>query len=601
MTRRESQDESTFEALLGELARAPARAVAGAPERGLPAGHRVGRYRIGELLGQGGMGAVYRARDEVLGRDVALKVLRVDAAAAGVDRFRREVMALAAVRHPHVVAVHDAGVDAGLPFVVLELVRGQSLRQRLATGPLAVPDAARLAHELIAGLDAAHAVGIVHRDLKPDNILIDEAGAARLVDFGLALLRDPAATAELGATEDGTLLGTAHYMAPEQVRGERVDHRADYFALGAVLYEAVAGRRAFDGRSRADVISAVLRDQPATLPALLTEPAARRLLGVVLRCLDKDAARRFATAAELRDALDGGAAAVPAPAATAVPETRYATSSGVHIAYQVVSPPGPPTLLAAPPFVSNLEVMWESPPEAAWLRALAAFTHFIHYDRRGVGMSDPIAPESALDERVDDLRAVLDAEGVTSTFLLGVSEGGPIAVAFAAAYPERVRGLALMGSFARLTTGDGYPHGLPRAAYDPIIERWVASWGTPQSLSLPLFVASRARDPAFVKWANRYERQCASPGTVRRLLKLQLEMDVRHLLGRVRCPTLVIHRRGDPTIAVDHGRYLAAHIPGARYLEFDGVDHVPWHGDVDGPLAALRDFVLTAAPAPPAR
>jgi len=472
--------------------------------------------------------------------------------------------------------VHDAGIDGDVPFVVLDLVEGQTLRARLAAGRIAPPAVLRLARELAAGLGAAHAVGVVHRDLKPENVLFDAAGTAKIVDFGLARLTERDNDPELGLTESGALLGTAHYMAPEQVRGERVDHRADLFALGAVIYEALTGRRAFEARSRAEVITAVLRDAPPADPALLADPLARRLLGVALRCLDKDPARRFQTAADVEAALADDA---PVPAVETVPQTRYASSSGAHIAYQVVSPAGPPTLVAAAPFISNMEVIWEQPDASAWLRAHAAFSHFIHYDRRGVGMSDPIAPECTIDDRVEDLRAVLDAERVDRTFLFGLSEGGPTCIAFAAKYPERTRGLVLFGSFCRLTRGDGYPHGEPRAGYQPLIDKWVERWGTPKTLSLPMFVHGRAQDPAFIAWGTRFERQCASPGTVRRLLEMQFAIDVREHLPRVRCPVLVIHRAQDPAIRIEHGRYLAEHIAGARFLELPGVDHVPWVGD----------------------
>jgi len=577
--------EGSFDALLGALARAPEKPVASIGV--LAPGDRVGRYEIQALLGQGAMGVVYRAHDDVLGRDVALKVLLGDAAASPVDRFRREVVALAAVSHENVVAVHDAGVDNGLRYVVLDLVDGKTLRERLRAGALDLDDALRLARDLVNGLAAAHAAGVVHRDLKPENVLVDQRGLAKLVDFGLARVIE--SEGDLTRTEAGAMLGTVHYMAPEQVRCASVDHRADYFALGAVLYEVVTGRRAFDAPSRAEVMTAVLRDQPVTPPSLLRDERARRLLAVAFRCLEKKPEQRFQSAAELLAALDSDVSFGSAPGE--LPGTRYATSSGVHIAYQVVSPPGPPTLLAAPPFISNIEVIWESPSDTAWIRSLASCSHFIHYDRRGVGMSDPISPECTMAERVEDLRAVLDAERVERTFLLGVSEGGPAAIGFAATYPERARGLILIGSFARLVSGDGYPHGLERAQYAGLIEKWVATWGTPKSLSLPLFAASRRNDADYIRWGNRYERQCASPGTVRRLLELQFAIDVREQLSKVRCPVLVIHRRDDPAILVDHGRYVASHIPGARYVELSGNDHAPSQGDAAELLALVQELI----------
>ncbi len=600
--------EGSFEALLGALAQAPEQPIERALSAALEPGSSVGRYRIVERLGKGAMGAVYRARDPVLGRDVAIKVLFTAALDSPVDRFRREVVALASVSHENVVGVHDAGVDGATPYVVLELVEGRTLRERLGAGALDAGEALRLARDVARGLGAAHAVGVIHRDLKPENVVLALDGTARLVDFGLARLASRADAAEHGLTESGTLLGTAHYMSPEQVRGETADHRSDYFALGAVLYEALTGHRAFEASSRADVITAVLRDQPATPGALLSDPLCRRLLGVALRCLEKAPERRFQSADEILHALEDDSPEVALPgeprhrdggggagALAAVPETRYATASGVHIAYQVVSPAGPPTLLAAAPFISNVEVMWESAADRSWLEALSSFSHFIHYDRRGVGMSDPIAPECTLDERVDDLRSVLDAERVDRAFLLGVSEGAPTSIAFAARYPDRTLGLVLVGSFARLVTGDGYEHGIPREKYSRFIDEWVETWGTPRSLSLPLFVRSRAGDPAFVRWGNRYERQCASPGTVRRLLEMQFSIDARRFLAGVRCPALVLHRRHDPAILVEHGRYVARHIPGARYVELDGIDHAPWHGDSRALIDLIREFVESAS------
>ena len=293
-----------LEALLRALARGPETPNEPIRDPDLTPGSRVGRYEVVHLIGRGGMGAVYRARDDLLGRDVALKVILMGATDSRVDRFRREIVALASVRHENVVSVHDAGVDGTLPYVVLDLVEGQTLRQRLTIGALGVVETEKLARDLARGLGAAHSVGIVHRDLKPENVLLDRQGTARLVDFGLARLVERDDATELGRTESGVFLGTAGYMAPEQVRGENVDQRADFFALGAVLFEALTGRYAFDGPSRADVLTAVLRDQPASPPALLSDRHARRLLDLTFRCLEKSPERRFQSAAEILAALD---------------------------------------------------------------------------------------------------------------------------------------------------------------------------------------------------------------------------------------------------------------------------------------------------------
>ena len=301
---RDSSLGSGFEALLRALARGPESPIEPIRDPDLAPGSRVGRYEVIRLIGRGGMGAVYRARDDLLGRDVALKVILMGATGSRVDRFRREIVALASVRHENVVSVHDAGVDGALPYVVLDLVEGQTLRERLTAGALGVVETLKLARDLARGLGAAHSVGIVHRDLKPENVLLDSQGTAKLVDFGLARLVERADAAEHGRTESGVFLGTAGYMAPEQVRGENVDQRADFFALGAVLFEALTGRFAFGGPSRADVLTAVLRDQPAIPRALLSDERARRLLDVTFRCLEKTPERRFQFAAEILDALD---------------------------------------------------------------------------------------------------------------------------------------------------------------------------------------------------------------------------------------------------------------------------------------------------------
>ena len=214
-------------------------------------------------------------------------------------------------------------------------------------------------------------------------------------------------------------------------------------------------------------------------------------------------------------------------------------------------------------------------------------------------MSDPIGPGYALDDRVDDLCSVLDAEGVERTFLHGVAEGGPTSIAFAAKYPERVRGIILNNTCARLVSGDGYPHGSSRQQWEALIDNWAAQWGTPNSPTIELLAPGRASDPELIAWINRFERQCASPGSVRRMLGLALEIDVRDLLGGLRCPVLVMHQLRNQTVVVEHGRHLAAHIPGARYVELDGSYQAPSLGDHERQLALVREFVTSVASAQP--
>ena len=264
----------------------------------LSAGTRLGPFEITSTLGAGGMGEVYRARDTRLGRDVAIKVLP-EAFAADPDRLRRfqqEARAIAALNHPHICQIHDVGPS----YLVLEYVDGTPPR-----GPMPLDDVLRTARQVASALDAAHERGILHRDLKPANIILSRGSAsqpatAKLLDFGIAKLLDPLESGVAGETRtvDGAVIGTAAYMSPEQAQGKPLDARSDIFSFGAVLYELLSGRRAFDGESTAHVVSAVLRDDP---PALHTPAAVDR---IVRRCLAKQPLDRFQTVRELRAALD---------------------------------------------------------------------------------------------------------------------------------------------------------------------------------------------------------------------------------------------------------------------------------------------------------
>src|SRR5262245_33602128 len=276
----------------------------------LTPGVHLGPYEVIEPLGAGSMGEVYRGRDDRLGRDVAIKVLPIlfTADPERVRRFEQEARAAGVLNHPNIVTIYDIGSNDGAPYVVSELLEGETLRERLAR-PLPVDVAVRFAQQVADGLDAAHAKGIVHRDLKPENLFVTRDDRIKILDFGIAKLMTGTGSAPVDATLPGTVMGTAGYMAPEQVRGAPTDHRADVFALGAILYEMLAGRRAFTGPSTVETMHAIVATEPVTLTQIRSDVPVR-LASVVVRALEKDPERRYQTvgalAAELRDIASTG-------------------------------------------------------------------------------------------------------------------------------------------------------------------------------------------------------------------------------------------------------------------------------------------------------
>jgi serine/threonine-protein kinase len=290
----------------------------------LVAGTRLGPYEIVSPLGAGGMGEVYKARDPRLGRDVAIKVLPASFAtdASRLHRFEQEARAVAALSHPNILAIFDIGAGDH-PYLVTELLEGETLRATIERGPLGLKRTTDVALQLVAGLAAAHGRGIVHRDLKPDNIFLTRDGVVKILDFGLAKqgARSAGEAGEAGltiaATSAGLILGTVGYMAPEQVRGETADPRADLFAVGTIIYEMVSGQRAFHGDSPADTMSAVLREQPPDLVLRTGTPPA--LARIVRRCLEKDSSERFQSARDLRFAIESISDLQPAAPQAAKP------------------------------------------------------------------------------------------------------------------------------------------------------------------------------------------------------------------------------------------------------------------------------------------
>jgi len=266
-----------------------------------------------------------------------------------------------------------------------------------------------------------------------------------------------------------------------------------------------------------------------------------------------------------------------------LPDTRYARSGDLRIAYQVLGE-GPLDLVFVPGFISNVDIAWDDPILAGFLRRLAGFSRLIMFDKRGTGLSDRIGDLPSLEVRMDDVRAVMDAAGSRRAALFGISEGGALAMLFAATYPERTQALALFGTYAHYGTWV-----VPPDKLEAMLARMDSLWGTGEMVSV--FAPSRADDPQFKAWWARFERLGGSPSAAVHLTRMNSEIDIRPILSSIRVPTLILHRPGDARVNPEAARYLARHIPGAKYAEMPGQDHLLWCGDVNRVADEIEEFL----------
>jgi class 3 adenylate cyclase len=269
--------------------------------------------------------------------------------------------------------------------------------------------------------------------------------------------------------------------------------------------------------------------------------------------------------------------------------TAYAKSGDLSIAYDTLGE-GELDLVVVPGFVSHGELLMEHPLPARFLRRLASFSRVINYDKRGQGLSDRPADPPTLEDSMDDLRAVLDAAESERAVVIGVSEGGPMSMLFAATYPERVSSLVLYGTYAKMVESPDYPYGVPETALDRWGELMREDWGGP--VGVRLWAPSMVDDEVFTEWWGRLLRQGTSPAGAIALVDLYRELDVRPVLSSISAPTLILHRSEDMIVRVEQGRYLAENIRGARYVELPGPDHLVWVGDQDAILAEIEEFLL---------
>ncbi len=274
-----------------------------------------------------------------------------------------------------------------------------------------------------------------------------------------------------------------------------------------------------------------------------------------------------------------------------LPETRYAKNGDTNIAYQVVGH-GPRDLVVVPGWVSNIDVFWEEPSFARLLTRLASFSRLIIFDKRGTGLSDRGSHMPSLEVRMDDVRAVMDAAGSQQAALFGYSEGAPMCALFAATYPERATALIMSGGFARRTVAPDYPWGVTVEHLQAFIEQIEREWGGP--VGIEARAPSMAHDPRYRQWWARWLRSSASPAAAAMVIRLNGEIDIRHVLPAVRVPTLVLHSVNDRVTDVGASRYMAERIPGAKLVELDGIDHVPWGCDADRIADEIEDFLTGA-------
>lgn len=270
------------------------------------------------------------------------------------------------------------------------------------------------------------------------------------------------------------------------------------------------------------------------------------------------------------------------------PETKYARSGDVHIAYQVMGQ-GPVDLVFVPGFVSHLERHWDNPGYRRLFERISSYARLIRFDKRGTGLSDRTTSIPTLEQRMDDVRAVMDAAGSSRASLFGFSEGGAMAILFAATYPERTSALVLYGAYAREAWAPDHPWGVTAEEYEARIVRRRETWGTGQTFAS--FTPSQGDNAALLEWWATTERASASPGAVEALMRMNFQIDVRHVLPAISVPTLVMHRKGDPVQPLEDGRYLARHIPGAKYVELEGTDHGPAQGNSAAILDEMEEFL----------
>ncbi len=571
-------------------------------------------YAIQEEIGAGGMATVYLAKDLKLHRKVAVKVLRPElASVGGPEGFLREIEISANLNHPHILSLFDSGEADGFLYFVMPYVEGESLREKLnREKPLAIDEALEIAKTVAGALDYAHEQGVVHRDIKPENILLHK-GEVLVADFGIAL-----AVQTIGGprmTQAGFPIGTPHYMSPEQGSGDlEIGPATDIYALGCVVYECLVGAPPFTGLTAQSIISKRFTEDP---PAIAEHrPDVPDAVGqAVARALARRPQDRFATSGDFVAALtspgspqsadqvepaSSGHPSDPSPAgrvASAVSsldqEIRFCSArDGVSIAYAEIGD-GPPLVKAAN-WLNHLEFDWRVPMWRHWLLDLARHNRLIRYDERGCGLSDWDVEDISFEAWVSDLEAVVDAVGLDRFALLGISQGGPIAMTYAARHPERVTHLVLHGTYLRGRRRRGLS-GDALAQRNLELDLVRVGWGQKTSAFRQVFTTIFFPDAPVeqLDWFDELQRRSASPENAVRVIDSFAQIDVTDLAPQLSVPTLVLHCTDDARLAAKEGRRVASAIPGAKFVPLASKNHIPLESEPAWQefLEAVRRFL----------
>lgn len=559
-----------------------------------------GRYESQELLAVGGHGELYRGHDRVTGQTIVIKRVRPELLSGHpeyVARFRREGQLLSELNHPNIVSMLAFYEQDGQHHIVMEYVPGGSLRHLLERQPhLPLQQALTIALELADALSRAHHLNIIHRDIKPENVLLAHDGSPRLTDFGLARLRRDDSL----LTQSTPFLGSPAYMSPEAIQGEEVDARSDIWSFGVLLYEMLAGQRPFTGEQITPVMVRILRD-PITdirhfrpdvpgafaelLRRMLVKEQSERIGSMRLVAAALEAIREGHTITPNNTILSAVGSEVETISDSISPlqsvitpspkqQIRYSMSAdGVRIAYALVGEG--PVFVKAANWLSHLEFDWESPVWRHWLTALSTHHTLVRYDERGCGLSDWQVDELSVEAFVRDLEGVVDTLGLERFPLLGISQGGPVALSYAVRHPEKVSHLILYGTYGAGRFNRTYSPEQKEQA-QAILQLIKLGWGKDnpafRQFFTTLFMPEATAEQ--MHWFNDLQHHSTSPEMAYRLEESFFHIDVGHLLSQVTTPTLILHAREDAVVPYAEGRQLATLIPEARFVTLESKNHI---------------------------